>query len=68
MRSIDRISSQNLFPRMKMANTRGHNYTVREGRFNGDMQENFNFTQRVVRAWNALPGAVVGATIATFKR
>ena len=67
MRDIDRVDSQNLFPRVEMSNTRGHVLKVRGGKFKGDVRGKF-FTQRVVGVWNVLPGVVVEAdTIGVFK-
>ena len=43
--------------RSEVTFTRGHRFKVRGGRFNTDIRRTY-FTQRVVGAWNALPGRV----------
>ena len=61
------MDNQKLFPRVEESITRGHRFKVRGVRFKGDVRGRF-FTQRVVGAWNSLPGKVVEAdTIVTFK-
>ena len=66
MRDIDRVDSQNLFPRVEISNTRGHALKVRGGKFKGNVRGKF-FTQRVVGVWNMLPGVVMEAdTIGLF--
>ena len=61
------MDSQKLFPRVEESITRGHRFKVRGARFKGDVRGRF-LTQRVVGAWNSLPGEVVEAdTIVTFK-
>ena len=61
------MDSQKLFPRVEESITRGHRFKVQGARFKGDVRGKF-FTQRVVGAWNSLPGEVVKAnTIVTFK-
>ncbi|MDZ1603208.1 reverse transcriptase family protein, partial [Klebsiella pneumoniae] len=68
IRGIDRVDSQRLFPQVEQSVTRGHKFKVKGGRYRGDVRGRF-FTQRVVGAWNALPGEVVGSeTLGTFKR
>ena len=67
MRGMDRVDSQKLFPRVEESITRGHRFKVRGARFKEDVPGKF-FTQRVVGAWNSLPGKVVEAdTVVTFK-
>ena len=69
MKGMDRVDSQKLFPRVEESITRGHRFKVRGVMFKGDVQGKFVFTQRVVGAWNSLPGEVVEAdTIVSFKR
>ena len=61
------MDSQKLFPKMEESITRGHRFKVRGARFKGDVRGRC-FTQRVVGAWNSLPGEVVEADmIVTFK-
>ena len=68
MRGMDRVDSQKLFPRVEESITGGHRFKVRGARFKGDVRGKF-FTQRVVGAWNSLPGEIVAAdTIVSFKR
>ena len=44
----------------------GHRFKVRGARFKGDVRGRF-FTQRVVGAWNSLPGEITEAdTVVTF--
>ena len=67
MRGMDRVDSQKLFPRVEESMTRGHRFKMQGARFKGDVRGKF-FTQRVVGAWNSLPGEVVEAdTIVSFK-
>ena len=67
MKGIDRVNGEKLFPRSEVTFTRGHRFKVRGGRFNTDIRGTY-FTQRVLGAWNALPGRVVEAgTLGTFK-
>ena len=50
-----------------MTITRGHGLKVRGAKYNSDIRGMF-FTQRVLGAWNALPGRVVEAdTLTSFK-
>ena len=58
IRGLDRVDSESLFPQMVMASTRGHSFKLRGDRYRTDVRGRF-FTQRVVRAWNALPAAVM---------
>jgi len=47
--------------------TRGYRFKVRGAKFKGDVRGKC-FTQRVVGAWNSLPGKIVEADmIVTFK-
>ena len=67
MRGIDRVDSQYLFSRAPIVNTRGRMYKIKGGKSRGDIRGRF-FTQRVVSAWNDLPGMVVEAkTLGVFK-
>ena len=58
MKGIDRVNGGKLFPRSEVTITRGHGLKVRGAKYNSDIRGMF-FTQRVVGAWNALPGRVV---------
>ena len=61
------MDSQKLFPRVGESITRGHRFKVQGARFKEDVRDKF-FTQRVVGAWNLLPGEVMEAdTIVSFK-
>ena len=52
---------------MEESITRVHRFKMRGARFKGDEQGRY-FTQRLVGAWNLLPGEVVEAdTVVTFK-
>ena len=55
MRGMDRVDSQKLFPRVEESITRGHSFKVQGARFEREVRGKF-FTQRVVGAWNSLPG------------
>ena len=59
------MDSQKLFLRVEESITRGHRFKVRGGRFKGDVRGKF-FTQRVVGAWNSLPGEVVETDTIVF--
>jgi len=65
MRGMDRVDSQKPFPRVEESITggwgggRGDSFKVRRTTFIVVVQGTFFFTQRVVRAWNSLPGEVV---------
>ena len=58
MKGMDRVDRQKLFHRVEESITRGHRFKVRGARFEEDAQGMF-FTQRVVGAWNLLPGEIV---------
>jgi len=49
-----------LFERVDNSRTRGHDFKLKEGRFNLDIREKF-FTMKVVRCWNRLLREVVDA-------
>ena len=67
MRGMDRVDSQKLFPRVEELLLGGIGLMC-EGQGLKEMYEASFFTQRVVGAWNSLPGEVVEAdTIATFQ-
>ena len=67
MRGMDRVYSQKLFPRVEESITKGHRFKMQGARFKGDVRGR-SFTQRVVGAWNSLPGEVVEAyTVMAFK-
>ena len=67
IRGLDRVDSESLLPQMVMTNTRGHSFKLRGDNYRMDVRGRF-FTQRVVRAWNALPAAVVDSpTLRAFK-
>jgi len=58
---------ESLFHQMVMASTRGHSFKLRGDRYRTDVRGRF-FTQRVVRAWKALPATVVDSpTLRAFK-
>ena len=44
IRGLDRVDDESLFPRMVMANTRGHSLKLRGDRFRTDVRGSF-FTQ-----------------------
>ena len=67
MRGMDRVDNQKLFPSVEESITRGIGLRC-EGQGLKEMYKAGFFTQRVVGAWNTLPGKVVEAdTIVTFK-
>ena len=55
MKGKDKISANELFNRVDSDRTRGHSLRVKSVVRQG------SFTQRVVNAWNSLPGKVVAA-------
>ena len=58
MKGIDLVSADELFNRLDSDRTRGHSLRVKKRRVKtGARQGTFN--QRVVNAWNGLPGKVV---------
>lgn len=66
MREIDRIDTQNFFPRVGESRTREHRFKVRGGdRLNRNLRGNL-FIERVVGVWKELPEEA--GTIATFKK
>eukprot|EP00061_Rhincodon_typus_P016716 g45074.t1 len=64
MRGMDR---QSLFPGVGKPKTRGHEFKVREERYNQDLRGNF-FMQRVEHVWNELPDKVVEAAESQKKK
>ena len=60
MKGIDKISEDELFNRLDSDRTRGHSLRVKERRVKMVVRQG-TFTQRVVNAWNGLPGKVVAA-------
>ena len=59
-RGIDKISADELFNRVDSDRTRGHSLRVNKRRVKTVVSQG-TFTQRVVNAWNGLPGKVVAA-------
>lgn len=57
---IKRIDSQNLFSQDGNSSIRGHRFKVRRAKFK-DVQAKFFITQRVMGAWDALPGGGGGS-------
>ena len=45
MSGIDRVNSWKLFPRAEMTITKGHKFKIRGGRFSGDVQGKFFYTE-----------------------
>ena len=60
MKGIDKISADELFNRGDSDRTRGHRLRVKKRRVKTVVRQG-TFTQRVVNAWNDLPGKVVAA-------
>ena len=59
---------ENLFTRAPLGVTRNNGHKLREERFRLDIRKN-DFTVRVARAWNRLPGeAVLSPSLEIFKR
>ena len=57
---IDIISAKELFSRVDSDRTRGHSLRVKKRRIKTVARQG-TFTQKVVKAWNCLPGKVVAA-------
>ena len=67
MKGIDKISAEQLFSKVDSDRTRGHSLRVKRRRVKMVVRQE-TFTQRVVNAWNGLPGMVVTAeTVDKFK-
>ena len=67
MKGRDKISTDELFNRVDSDRTRGHSLGVKKRRVKTVARQG-TFTQRVVDAWNGLPGKVVAAeTAVKFK-
>ena len=67
MKGVDKISEDELFNRVDSDRTRGHSLRVKKRRVKTGVRQGI-FTQRVVIAWNGLPGNVVAAeTVDKFK-
>ena len=67
IRGIDKISAEELFNSVDGDRTRGHSLRVNKRRVKTVVKQG-TFTQRVVNAWNGLPGKVVAAeTVHKFK-
>jgi len=67
IRGLDRVDSESIFPRMVKTGTQGHSSKLWDDRYRTDVRGRF-FTQRVVRAWNALPVTVMDSpTLREFK-
>ena len=60
MKGGDKISTNELFNRVDSGRTRGHSLRVKNRRVKTVARQG-TFTQRVVNAWNGLPGKVVAA-------
>ena len=60
MKGKDKISTDELFNRVDSDRTRGHSLRVKKRRVKTVVRQ-WTFTQRVVNAWNGLPGKVVAA-------
>ena len=60
MKSRDKISADELINRVDSNRTRGHSLRVKKRRVKMVVKKG-TFTQRVVNAWNGLPGKVVAA-------
>ena len=60
MKGRDKISADELFNRVDSDRTRGHNLRVKKRRVKMVVRQG-PFTQRVINAWNGLPGKVVAA-------
>ena len=60
MKSTDKISADELFNRVDSGRTRGHSLRVKNRRVKTVTRQG-TFTQRVVNAWNGLPGKVAAA-------
>ena len=60
MKGIDKISADELFNRVDSDRTRGHSLREKKRRVKM-VERQGSFTQRVVNAWNGLPGKVVAA-------
>ena len=67
MKGIDKISADELLSRIDSDSTRGHSLRVKKRRVKMVARQG-TFTQRVINAWNGLPGKVVAAeTVDKFK-
>ena len=67
MKGRDKISAGELFNRVDSDRTRGHSLRVKKRRVKTVGRQGFP-TQRVVNAWNGLPGKVVAVeTVDKFK-
>ena len=60
MKGRDKISADELFNRVDSDRTRGQSLRVKKRRVKTVVRKGY-FTQRVVNAWNGLPGKVVAA-------
>ena len=60
MMGRDIICAEELFSRVDSDRTRGHSLRVKKRRVKMVVRQG-SFTQRVVNAWNGLPGKVVAA-------
>ena len=67
MKGVDKLSEDELFNRVDSDRTRGHSLRVKKRGIKMAAKKG-TFTQRVVNAWNGLPGKVVAAeTVDNFK-
>ena len=60
IKGVDKISADELFNRVDSDRSRGHSLRVKKRRVNTVVRKG-TFTQRVVNAWNGLPGKIVAA-------
>ena len=67
MKGIDKISADELYNGLERDRTRGHSWRVKKRRVKTVARQGSS-TQRVVNAWNGLPGTVVATeTVEKFK-
>ncbi len=62
MKGINKTTADELFNRVDSDRTRGHSLRLKKRRVKTVVRQG-TFTQRVVNAWNGLPGKVVAAEI-----
>jgi hypothetical protein len=59
---MDKIEIDTIFPKNDTATTRGHKYKIYNLKHCRTNRRKYNFSQRVVAHWNALPESVIDAT------